>query len=120
MNTQKIKEDFALWRKEAAAFVDFDPLYLVKPLFRRQSFALTLSDGHARILLYRPFLLENVNSGTTRPDFREKIEEYVNDCLAAAMTITDIVDKMYQMEKAFNASWVRKVFPEASLETDLL
>jgi len=76
------------------------------PLFQRQALGLRLSLAHARILLHRPFLQQNSYSLENISDIdRVRVENNIQQCIDAAVTVANIINKLYETEKLFSATW---------------
>ena len=73
------------------------------PTFRRQAIALKLSYCHAVMLAHRPFLLKN----TSRSDeaMRSLAKDSLTECIAAARSVLDAVDRMAHEGHMFHAFW---------------
>jgi len=97
------------WRADVNSFFELDPATL-EPLFAAQHIGLQFAYAHARILLHRPFLLQNMNCDAFRGSqgykLRQECEENTAECVRAAMDIVKLIDGLYQREKNFAASWV--------------
>jgi hypothetical protein len=95
---------------------------VLMPIFRRQRNALNLAYWHTVILLNRHFLLSNF--ARLQQDVRSKresphkvqIEEGVEECLKAAMSIVDRVNDLTQSGQMFQSFWVTQFdsFPQIS------
>merc|ERR1712093_133322 len=96
------------WRADVNSFFELDPATL-EPLFAAQHIGLQFAYAHARILLHRPFLLQNMNCDAFRGSqgykLRQECEENTAECVRAAMDIVKLIDGLYQREKNFAASW---------------
>ncbi|KAL1612011.1 hypothetical protein SLS60_000234 [Paraconiothyrium brasiliense] len=73
------------------------------PSFRRQAIALKISYCHAVILVHRPFLLKNIYRHSQ--EIRELAEQGIDECIVAAKTVLEIVDRMAREGKLFHAFW---------------
>lgn len=71
--------------------------------FRRQAIALRLSYCHAVMLAHRPFLLNNTfrNNG----DMRTLATESLAECISAAQSVLEMVDRMAREGRMFHAFW---------------
>ena len=107
----KLRRELDEWRREISHFLDIEISHL-SPLFRRQSMALKMSYDHALILLYRPFLLDTcedypkITAILSAKDRRQASEDNVNECLNAAIHMTEIINVLYERDQMFSASWV--------------
>jgi hypothetical protein len=70
--------------------------------FRRQATALKLAYSHAVILAHRPFLLKNLSN---RADTREMAKESIRECISAAQSVLESVDRMARDGRLFHAFW---------------
>jgi hypothetical protein len=111
-----IERELELWQQDAATFVEFDESVFVNYLGIIQSRALKLSFANAEILLYRNFLLEDINNFKSKhgfgTDLRDETREKVHKCLDAAMRTTDMINELCKTAENFKALWVRKKYPE--------
>ncbi|KAF2852114.1 hypothetical protein T440DRAFT_517063 [Plenodomus tracheiphilus IPT5] len=71
--------------------------------FRRQAIMLKLAYCHAVMLAHRPFLLKNTNRSDG--NMRTMAAESVNECIAAAQSVLEIVDRMAREGRLFHAFW---------------
>jgi hypothetical protein len=73
------------------------------PTYRRQATALKLSYCHAVMLAHRPFLLKN----TFRDDegLRALAKETLAECISAAQSVLEAVDRMAPEGRLFHAFW---------------
>ncbi|KUI69372.1 hypothetical protein VM1G_05436 [Cytospora mali] len=108
--TQKLEE----WHKELADFLDSDKINtaLLLPIYQRQRNVLNAAFWHAKILTYRPFLLRKLGSsgGGKSPAERgsthvPQVEEGIQECLQAALSICNLVDQLINTEMMFKAFW---------------
>ncbi|KAF2018972.1 hypothetical protein BU24DRAFT_447570 [Aaosphaeria arxii CBS 175.79] len=70
--------------------------------FRRQSTSMNLSYMQCVMLAHRPFLLKNLSN---RQDTREMANESIRECLAAAQSVLEAVDRLARDGKLFHAFW---------------
>jgi hypothetical protein len=73
------------------------------PSFRRQATALKLSYCHAVMLAHRPFLLRN--TFRNNDELRALAKESVLECISAAQSVLDAVDRMARDGRLFHAFW---------------
>ncbi|KUI53603.1 hypothetical protein VP1G_00981 [Cytospora mali] len=108
--TQRLEE----WHKELADFLDADKINtaLLLPIYQRQRNVLNAAYWHAKILTYRPFLLRKLGSsrGGKSPAGRvsthvPQVEEGIQECLQAALSICNLVDQLINTEMMFKAFW---------------
>ncbi|KAH7411402.1 fungal-specific transcription factor domain-containing protein [Cadophora sp. MPI-SDFR-AT-0126] len=96
------------WRTDVNGFFELDPATL-NPLFATQHAGLQIAYAHARILLHRPFLLQDVNCDDFRSSngyrLRHECENNTTECVRAAMEVVKLIDGLYQRDKNFAASW---------------
>jgi hypothetical protein len=59
---EAIEKELELWQQDAATFVEFDDSVTINYLTIVQSRALKLSLANAEILLYRSFLLDDIDN----------------------------------------------------------
>ncbi|KAH9875943.1 hypothetical protein IAQ61_003408 [Plenodomus lingam] len=71
--------------------------------FRRQAIMLKLAYCHAVMLAHRPFLLKNTNCSDD--SMRTMAAESVNECIAAAQSVLEMVDRMAREGRLFHAFW---------------
>ncbi len=71
---------------------------------------LQLAYSQTRILLHRPFVLQDQESdalrGSNGPELSKQITENTAECINAAIDIVNLIDAMYQRNKSFSTSWV--------------
>ncbi|KAF1968932.1 hypothetical protein BU23DRAFT_540477 [Bimuria novae-zelandiae CBS 107.79] len=70
--------------------------------FRRQAVVLKLAYCHAVIMAHRPFLLKNLSN---RPETRDLAQESISECVSAAQSVLESVDRMAQDGQLFHAFW---------------
>jgi hypothetical protein len=91
------------WKSSLPPFLgSVNPSSLI-PTFRRQSTALQLSYCHAVMLAHRPFLLKNTlrNNDAMRVLAKDSLAE----CIAAARSVLDAVDRVACEGRMFHAFW---------------
>jgi hypothetical protein len=71
--------------------------------YRRQATALKLSYYHAVMLAHRPFLLKN--AFRNNEDLRALAKESLAECISAAQSVLEAVDRMAQDGRLFHAFW---------------
>jgi hypothetical protein len=114
--TQYLKE----WRDEVPNFLQVDsktspPLI---PIFQRQRDVLNFTYWHAVMVTCRPLLLKNFaqlqhtydSHTAVTSNSQPRIDESVNECLQAAMSIVDRVDQMFESGRMFRSFWVRLAY----------
>ncbi|EAT85936.1 hypothetical protein SNOG_06105 [Parastagonospora nodorum SN15] len=79
-----------------------NPISLI-PSFRRQAIALRLSYCHAVMLAHRPFLLKNTFRNSD--DMRTLATESLAECISAAQSVLEMVDRMAREGCMFHAFW---------------
>lgn len=105
------------WRKEIAFFLDISGLSasFMKPIYQRQINVLNFAYWHAMILVNRPFLLSNfarLQQAPSSPDAARKARTSpgVQECLQAAMSIVETVNRLFQAEQLFQGYWFTLYF----------
>jgi hypothetical protein len=101
--SHQLGDELRKWRASLPPFLGaVNPSSLI-PSFRRQATALKLSYCHAVILAHRPFLLKNV----TRKNNHVRIlaKESLTECITAARTVLEAVDRMAREGRLFHAFW---------------
>jgi hypothetical protein len=91
------------WKTSLPPFLGaINPSSLI-PSFRRQAMALRMSHSHAVMLAHRPFLLKN----TTRQseDLRQLARESITECIKAAQSVLEAVDRIAREGRMFHAFW---------------
>ena len=71
--------------------------------FRRQAIALKLSYCHAVMLAHRPFLLKSAFRNSR--DLRALAKESLTECISAAQSVLEMVDRMAREGSLFHAFW---------------
>lgn len=108
-SAKNLKGKLQMWRADVNRFFDLDPATL-EPLFAAQYTGLRLAYAHARVLLHRPFLLQDMSSDAFgSPNgykLRQECDYNTTECVKAAMDIVKLIDGLYQRDKNFGASWV--------------
>lgn len=106
------------WRSDLRKFLDAELVdsSLLIPLFRRQRNVLNFAYWHALLLVHRPFLLSNFASLTgqsqreTSSHEQREIDQNVDDCQKAALSITGLVDELLQGNQMYRAYWFTLYF----------
>lgn len=101
--SHRLGADLRHWKGSLPAFLGaINPSSLI-PSFRRQSTALRLSYCHALMLAHRPFLLKN--SFRDDADMRGLARESSKECISAAQSVLESVDRMAREGRLFHAFW---------------
>ncbi|KAJ8110577.1 hypothetical protein OPT61_g6616 [Boeremia exigua] len=91
------------WRTSLPPFLGaINPSSLI-PSFRRQALALRMSYSHAVMLAHRPFLLKNTVRQSE--DLRRLARESITECIKAAQSVLEAVDRMARDGRLFHAFW---------------
>lgn len=91
------------WRAALPPFLGaINPSSLI-PSFRRQAMALRMSYSHAVMLAHRPFLLKN--TARHSEDLRRLARDSITECIKAAQSVLDAVDRMAREGRLFHAFW---------------
>ncbi|RAR11458.1 fungal specific transcription factor domain-containing protein [Stemphylium lycopersici] len=91
------------WKASLPPFLGaVNPSSLI-PTFRRQATALKLSYCHAVMLAHRPFLLKNTLRNND--DMRNLAKDSLAECISAARSVLDAVDRMAREGPMFHAFW---------------
>ncbi|ETS75567.1 hypothetical protein PFICI_12511 [Pestalotiopsis fici W106-1] len=105
------------WRKEIAYFLDVNGLSasFMKPIYQRQINVLNFAYWHAMILTNRPFLLSNfarLQQAPLSSDAAKKARTSpgVQECLHAAMSIVETVNRLFQADQLFRGYWFTLYF----------
>ncbi|CZR68623.1 uncharacterized protein PAC_18522 [Phialocephala subalpina] len=102
---QELGSQIEAWRRELPPFLNpdvIDPRLLIEN-FQRQSNMLSLAYGHAGILIYRPCLLNDSKMRTIISV--TDVQGNVDKCLAAAMTIVNVLERMADARQLYQAFW---------------
>ena len=96
---RRLNSNIADWHKELPVFLSggIHPSTLV-PIFRRQLRALQMAEAHATMIVNRPLIL----SSHTNPDL---IRPHVEQCLAAARRVLEMVLELVEHNHLFRAFW---------------
>ena len=91
--------------------MDTPNIELLQITFQRQCSVLNLAYEHAQILLYRPFLLQNLASlgrerSASHSNLQEDIANNVEKCLQAALKTVEMFQKLCQTRRMYNSFWV--------------
>lgn len=89
------------WHAEIKDFIDVENVEVLMPLFQRQYHVLNFAYGHAQVLLYRQFLLEDAPQHRDR----ETVAIYTNRCLNAATRVVDCLSRRVRKERMYPAFW---------------
>ncbi|KAH7355355.1 fungal-specific transcription factor domain-containing protein [Rhexocercosporidium sp. MPI-PUGE-AT-0058] len=107
-SARNLRGRLQMWRADINDFFELDPATL-EPLFAAQYIGLQLAYAHARVLLHRPFLLQDMDCDAFRSSngykLRQECDFNTTECVKAAMDIVKTIDGLYQREKNFGASW---------------
>lgn len=91
------------WRASLPPFLGaINPSSLI-PSFRRQAMALRMSYSHAVMLAHRPFLLKNTVRHSE--ELRQLARESITECINAAQSVLEAVDRMAREGRLFHAFW---------------
>ncbi|KAJ4993425.1 fungal specific transcription factor domain-containing protein [Stagonosporopsis vannaccii] len=91
------------WRASLPPFLGaINPSSLI-PSFRRQAMALRMSYSHAVMLAHRPFLLKNTVRHSE--DLRRLARDSITECIKAAQSVLEAVDRMAREGRLFHAFW---------------
>jgi hypothetical protein len=91
------------WRASLPPFLGaINPSSLI-PSFRRQAMALRMSYSHTVMLAHRPFLLKN--TARHSEDLRRLARESIAECIKAAQSVLEAVDRMAREGRLFHAFW---------------
>jgi hypothetical protein len=114
-----IRLELEQWTSALPAYLNpaqVDPC-LLQPLWQRQSTMLTVAISHARILAFRPFLIE-----TRTPDAAVKSlsTELANECINAALTAVSVVEDLAKRSEFKASFWVMSPSHSSSWDIRLL
>lgn len=99
----RLGADLRRWRSSLPPFLgSINPNSLILS-FRRQATMLKISYCHAVMLAHRPFLLRS--STADDPNTLELKKTCLNECIAAAQSILETVDRMAREGRLFHAFW---------------
>lgn len=91
------------WRASLPPFLGaINPSSLI-PSYRRQAMALRMSYSHTVMLAHRPFLLKNTRRHSE--DLRRLARESITECIRAAQSVLEAVDRMAREGRLFHAFW---------------
>ncbi|KAH6629749.1 fungal-specific transcription factor domain-containing protein [Boeremia exigua] len=91
------------WKASLPPFLGaINPSSLI-PSFRRQAMALRMSYSHAVMLAHRPFLLKNTHRHSE--DLRRLARDSITECIKAAQSVLEAVDRMAREGRLFHAFW---------------
>lgn len=91
------------WRLALPPFLGaINPSSLI-PSFRRQAMALRMSYSHTVMLAHRPFLLKN--TARHSEDLRRLARDSITECIKAAQSVLEAVDRMAREGRLFHAFW---------------
>jgi hypothetical protein len=101
--SHRLGAELRQWKASLPPFLGaINPSSLI-PSFRRQATALKLSYSHAVMLAHRPFLLKNTFRNSE--DIRALARESTQECIAAAQSVLEAVDRMAGEGRLFHAFW---------------
>ncbi|KAI8933192.1 hypothetical protein NX059_009830 [Plenodomus lindquistii] len=101
--SHRLGAELRAWRAALPPFLGaINPSSLILS-FRRQAIMLKLAYCHAVMLAHRPFLLKNANHSDDH--MRTMAAESVNECIAAAQSVLEVVDRMAREGRLFHAFW---------------
>lgn len=101
--SHRLGAELRRWKASLPPFLGaINPSSLITS-FRRQATALKLAYCHAVMLAHRPFLLKNVTRD--RQEIRELARESINECITAAQSVLESVDRMAREGRLFHAFW---------------
>ncbi|KAF2253741.1 hypothetical protein BU26DRAFT_393568, partial [Trematosphaeria pertusa] len=101
--SHRLGSELQQWKASLPAFLGvINPSSLI-PSLRRQATALRLSYCHAVMLAHRPFLLKRWTRD--RHEIRQMARENTNECVAAAQSVLESVDRMAHEGRLFHAFW---------------
>jgi hypothetical protein len=101
--SHRLGAELRQWKASLPPFLGaINPSSLI-PSFRRQAVALKLSYCHAVMLAHRPFLLKNTIRNSE--DMRALAKESLAECISAAQSVLETVDRMARESRLFHAFW---------------
>jgi hypothetical protein len=101
--SHRLGAELRQWKASLPPFLGaINPSSLI-PSFRRQAVALKLSYCHAVMLAHRPFLLKNTFRNSE--EMRALAKESLTECISAAQSVLDAVDRMARESRIFHAFW---------------
>jgi hypothetical protein len=101
--SHRLGAELRQWRSSLPPFLGaINPSSLI-PSFRRQAMALRMSYSHAVMLAHRPFLLKNTVRHSD--DLRQLARESIAECIKAAQSVLEVVDRMAREGRLFHAFW---------------
>ena len=110
-----IEFELKKWQEDSATFIEFEESMHHSYLTTIQSRALQLALANVEILLYRAYLLDDIQYFTQNnfvslfvADWDKEAAENVEKCLDAALRTTEMIDDFSRHVKNFKASWVWK------------
>lgn len=120
---QKYETERAEWRAGIATFLDTSNVELLQITFQRQFSVLYLAFEHAKILLYRPFLLRNLASlgrerSAAHSNLQEVIARFVTTCVEAAIKTAEMFKDLCRTRRMYKSFWVS--FPQPNMSTLIL
>ncbi|KAJ4357248.1 uncharacterized protein N0V89_001823 [Didymosphaeria variabile] len=102
-SAHRLSSELQKWKAQLPPILGVvNPSSLI-PSFRRQAIALKISYYHAVMLVHRPFLLKNINRHSQ--EIRALAEQGIDECIVAAQSVLEIVDRMARDGKLFHAFW---------------
>jgi hypothetical protein len=112
---REIEIELKSWRDESANFIDLKERARDRYFILIQSRALQLAFANLEILLYRAYLLDDIQYYTQNSfvrlfgaDWDKEAADKVEKCLDAALRTTEMIDGFSREVKNFKASWVCK------------
>ncbi|CAI7652589.1 unnamed protein product [Penicillium pancosmium] len=107
---QKYEIELAEWRAGIATFLDTSNVELLQITFQRQFSVLYLAFEHAKILLYRPFLLRNLASlgrerSAAHSNLQEMIAKFVRTCVEAAIKTAEMFKDLCRTRRMYKSFW---------------
>ncbi|KAH7135336.1 fungal-specific transcription factor domain-containing protein [Dendryphion nanum] len=100
--SHRLGRELRNWKADLPPFLGtINPSSLISS-YRRQSTALKLAYSHAVMLAHRPFLLKNMSN---RQEIRDMAQDSINECISAAKSVLESVDRMARDGRLFHAFW---------------